>query len=123
MAYGYAEMSFPGSVEGLENLIPEDMKDDQYLADQEFTSIDEFKWVFKKNCGHRLGSKEEPFRLDLNKPLQYLDDAKTEIDYDDPNIISPKLKMFPRIDWSARFKAAFNQFVRLGIAARRNTRG
>ena len=45
------------------------------------------------------------------------------IDWNDPRIISPNIKENEEVDWYRRFEAAFNQFVRLGVAVRRIPRG
>jgi len=111
------EYMFPNSVQALEALLPHELKDDQYTGEFEMAETTEPVLKFKK----KMGTQKKPCLRDRSKEVLRLEDGS--IDWSDENILSPILKMKTTIDWYARFEAAFNQFVRLGVAVRRVSRG
>lgn len=128
----YTDVSFTGAVEGLESLLPDDMKDEMYNQDLEVAQNEKTTFTYQTYCGQRQGTKEDPkvwniHHTDLGLSseegfsVDRMEDG--EVDWGDPRIISPAMSIKDEINWVARFYAVFNQFVRLGIAARRNIRG
>ena len=60
--------------------------------DDKYTNY-EPRWIFKTYQGHDIGTKETPYLIDDAKPLRRLEDGS--IDWEDPNIYSPKLDTSP----------------------------
>ena len=115
------EFMFPSAVQALEALLPHELKDDQYQNDFEMAETTAPVLVFRKMGGTRLGTQKKPCLRDRREEVLLLEDGS--IDWSNPNILSPKLKEKTTIDYYVRFEAAFNQFVRLGVAVRRISRG
>lgn len=123
--------TFPNSVQALEALLPKDLKDDEYTSEFEKATQEESVLFYRTNCRVRLGRADDPLVVgqygerglssDPGFAVNRLEDGS--VDWSDPRIVSPKLQPKEIIDWYARFEAAFNQFVRLGIAVRRISRG
>lgn len=51
------------------------------------------RWVFKTYQGHDIGTKEKPQLIDESIPVRHLTDGS--IDWEDPNIYSPKIDTSP----------------------------
>jgi len=138
----YDETLFKGSVMALESLIPEDLRDSTYRKEFELavTTFEDFEYTYDGPIW--FGTPEKPLmKLKPNGldeyPVPYKtildDDGKPEldergaplkeIDWSDPNIVSPRIVEKEEINWFKRFEAAFNQFVRMGVAVRRIPRG
>ena len=115
------EYMFPNAVQALEVLLPHELKDEQYQNEFELTEKTEPVLVFRAPSGTKMGSQKKPCLRD--RRMEVRRNADGSIDWSDPNILSPILKEKTTIDWYARFEAAFNQFVRLGVAVRRVSRG
>jgi len=111
------EYMFPNAVQALEVLLPHELKDEQYQ--NEFEGAEKTELVLVKRRG--MGSQKKPCLRDRTKEVLRHEDGS--IDWSDENILSPILKMKTTFDWYARFESAFNQFVRLGVAVRRVSRG
>ena len=122
---------FPNAVQALEVLLPKELKDDEYTSEFEKATQEEAVLFYRTNCRVRLGRVDDPLVVGQygerglsskrGFSVNRLDDGG--VDWSDPRIVSPKLKPKEITDWYARFEAAFNQFVRLGVAVRRVSRG
>lgn len=118
------------TVKALEALIPDELQDEQYKEEYSIAVVIEDDWKYSWAGPIRLGTKKKPLMAKIGYsrkryPVPYVEneDGEKEIDWNDSNIISPHLVTAEYIDWNIRFKAAFNQFVRMGLAVRRSTRG
>jgi len=68
---------------------------------KEFYEEEKDVLVYKTFAGIRQGTLDSPIRNDETIPYQYMDEENTEIDLDDPNIISPKIKKQMFTDYEA----------------------
>ena len=125
------EFTFPNAVQALEILLPTELKDNQYKGEFEKATQEKAVLFYNTNCNVRLGSRTDPLvqneegERGLSSKLGFSvnRDEDGSVDWSDSRIVSPKLKPKAIINWYARFEAAFNQFVRLGVAVRRISRG
>ncbi len=104
---------FQATVQALENLIPETDIDDKYIEDKKNSETLVRKWEYTTWRGRNQGTPESPVKH--NDPEDWLHYDPKKPTYD----ISPIEWEYPVIDWNARFRAAFNLFVRLGVAVSR----
>jgi len=125
------ELSYEGAIQALEALIPDELQDEEYMKELSNTKVSESKLEYMYAGPIKLGSAERPIMAKIpgsnteRYPIPYTEDEDGNriIDWDDFNIVSPVMVEKEYINWNRRFKAAFNQFVRMGIAVRRTTRG
>ena len=104
---------FEETVIALENMIPKSDVDDEYMQDLEESTDIIVDYSYKTACGAKMGTPEKPVYTNL--PGDY--------DYDggDPVLISPIQVERVVTDWNKRFRAAFNMYVRLGVAVKRTS--
>ena len=126
----YDEELFKGAVQALEALIPEELQDKQYETEYDAATIQEENFEYEYGGPLPLGRPESPLMdkvlgSELRYPIPYKkdEDGNIVIDWSNPHIRSPKLRETENVNWFTRFYAAFNMFVRLGVAVRRVSRG
>jgi len=112
LVYSADKEAYPEFVKGLENLIPTDDIDDQYKKEKKKCTETETIPVFKFSCGRKIGTVENP--VYRNNPDDWNWDGER------PILVSPTEKEIEITNWHARFRAAFNLFVRLKVAVRRS---
>ena len=84
--------------------LPAQWREWVYAQEDKYTNY-EPRWIFKTYQGYEIGTKEDPRLIDESKPIRRLSD--NSIDWEDPNIYSPKLDTNPPpIDYRA-----FNELV------------
>ncbi len=104
---------YPASVQALEGLIPEDGIDERYREDLKKCEVVTEGYQYTYWCGRKQGTPERPVLI--NDPEDWL-----RYDPSQPTTIKSPIKYeYKDVDWRARQYAAFNLFVRLGVAVRR----
>lgn len=104
---------FPATVQALENLIPDTDLDDKYREDKEKSEEKITRLQYTYWCGRPQGTRDRPVLIN---------DPSDELNYNpnEPTLIKSPIEVEDIfIDWNSRFRAAFNLFVRLGVAVRR----
>lgn len=91
---------YPECVQQLGNLLPTEWR--QWVEENEDRYYSEKPTLFfRKNCGVRIGTQQNPVLFDEEQPVKRLDDGK--IDWGDPNIMSPILKTDPKTSYIDMF--------------------
>lgn len=103
---------FPSNVTALWRMLP---TMSYYRVEQrgDEWEIEEPTLFFRKNCGVRIGTQQSPVLFDEEQPVKRLEDGR--IDWDDPNIMSPILKMHKTSDYDHLFRLVLQEAQDIGI--------
>ena len=92
----------------------------QWVYDQEDRyQTTELTLLYRKNCGVRIGTKDNPVLFNEEQPVKRLDDEA--IDWDDPNIMSPILKEVTTIDYRKMNEIAMEAAQHAGLTWQEDT--
>jgi len=92
-----ASYDYENSVRQKLNQLPQKWR--QWVLDQPDIYEEERQvWIYKAPTGVKLGTMERPALIEDNVPVKRLEDGS--IDWNDPNIISPRPKMKAFIDYN-----------------------
>ena len=75
--------------------------------------LEEPTLFYRKNSGVRIGTQQKPELYDEEKPVKRLEDES--IDWEDPNIFSPILKMHKTSDYDHLFRIVLEEAENIGL--------